>query len=551
MPDAAQDVLAPLQIPDNVKADAWDAYHAASSHMDLTPKLMAVKGLPDSAKADLWDAKLAEVKQTAATSGTQFTQQNSMPTAYGFTPSNIVKNVAQFGQGIASMAKDVLNPAMPLIQGKQGLLGPDTLLGKYGFQPAAAQAKRGQQEVAQGNLISGYTNQALARVPIIGPMLGTIGEQAGQGDIGGAATQVALNVAAQKAASKIGGLIKSTEPSTVGMRQGGVPATVERLVNRIPGSSAPLKAIYNQVADSWRSTVSEGVQKAAGITGEPSDPVGSLRAGSKAIETQAKVAYQPVNDYIKNNNSQLVATALKTIKAAGRQSGLTNEFYENPIAVMKEAIQTEFRKANQGGPEAIFHIKNAENLQTKFGQIMDNLPPEVKASQTAGDTLWAKKSAMKDIADTFDKSVEGLPPDKQPGGLAKLPQPIKAASLLENLKSEPRLRQAFGPNVADAIVQHTARLASAQAMQGGGGGIVGGLYGTSLLARAAASPFVGGAAIATIPAELGGLWALSKVLASPASHPFYANMLRATSLAEQDHWAKMAMTTAMQKQEKK
>jgi hypothetical protein len=152
---------------------------------------------------------------------------------------------------------------------------------------------------------------------------------------------------------------------------------------------------------------------------------------------------------------------------------------------------------------------------------------------------------MRDIADTFDKSVEGLPPSRQPSGLATAQQPIKAASLLENLKSEPRLRQAFGPDVADAIVQHTARLASAQGFQGGSG-LIGGLYGTSLLARA----FTGYGAT-TIPIELTGLYALSKVLATPAAHPFYANMLRATSLAEQDHWAKMAVTTAVQKQEKK
>lgn len=550
MPDAAQDILAPLQIPDSVKADAWDAYHAAGSHVDLTPKLMAVKGLPDSAKADLWDAKFAEVKQNIATSGQQFIKQNSMPEAYGFTPRNILKNVAQFGEGIVGLAKDVANPKVPIVQGQQGLLGPDTLLGKYGYQPAAAQRKLGQQEVAQGNKIPGYVNQALSEVPFVGPMIGAIGEQAGRGDIGGAATQTALNIGAQKAASAIGGPAESTEPSTMGMRQGGAVAAVEKLANRIPVASSPLKSRYMQVADSFRATVQDAVQKTAGIKVDATDPVGALNAGSDALKAQSRALYKPVDDYIKTNNIDMVNRVVQALSADPEVlSKLPAQVYDHPINGIKQAIdmlQQKGASAMNARPlDAHSYFQRATEMQGVLDQITQSLPPDLKQSYDSAQVLYGKHAAMKDIADTFDKAVEGLPPSKQPTGIAKGQQPIKATSLLENLKSEPRLRQAFGPDLANALVEHTARLASAQGFQGGSG-LIGGLYGTSLLARA----FTGYGAT-TIPIELGGLYALSKVLATPAAHPFYANMLRATSLAEQDYWARQAVATAMKNQGKK
>lgn len=335
----------------------------------------------------------------------------------------------------------------------------------------------------------------------------------------------------------------TAEPSTVGMRQGGTAGAVEKIANRIPVASAPLKKVYAQVADNFRSTVNDAVEQASGIKGDSSDPVGTLNSGSQALKAQSKPLYKAVDDYIKTNNVGMVNQVVQSLAAdPDILRNMPTEVYEHPINGIKQAIdalQQKGRSALSSRPiDAHSYFSRAQDMQGVLDQVTQGLPSDIKASYDQAQSLYAKHAAMKDIADTFDKSVEGLPPSKQPSGLAKTQQAIKGSSLLENLKSEPRLRQAFGSDVADAIVQHSARLSSAQSLQGGSS-LIGGLYGTSILVRA-----VGGVGMSTIPGELGGIYLLSKVLASPASHPFYANMLRATTLAEQDFWAKQALAKA-------
>jgi hypothetical protein len=58
MPDL-EGLLKSAPIPDSVRADAWDAYHAAAGPQDLAAR-MAKLPLPNSVKADLWDQKNVE-----------------------------------------------------------------------------------------------------------------------------------------------------------------------------------------------------------------------------------------------------------------------------------------------------------------------------------------------------------------------------------------------------------------------------------------------------------------------------------------------------------
>lgn len=64
MPDA-QSILTPLQVPQAVKADAWDAVNSATNADDLTARLQKLT-LPQSTKADLWDAGQARFKTGTA-----------------------------------------------------------------------------------------------------------------------------------------------------------------------------------------------------------------------------------------------------------------------------------------------------------------------------------------------------------------------------------------------------------------------------------------------------------------------------------------------------
>jgi hypothetical protein len=86
MPDAYS-ILAPLKIPESVKADAWDAANGATSADELTSKLKKLP-LTDQVRADLWDSAQERLSRAQMTFG-------------GF-----VKNAGSSG---ANLAKNVLS----------------------------------------------------------------------------------------------------------------------------------------------------------------------------------------------------------------------------------------------------------------------------------------------------------------------------------------------------------------------------------------------------------------------------------------------------------
>jgi len=81
MGDKAQDILNPVQVDDNTKALAWDAFHGSKNEDELATKLGSMS-LPDSVKADLWDAKRQQGIHTVI-GVPQPTQPSSAPSSWG------------------------------------------------------------------------------------------------------------------------------------------------------------------------------------------------------------------------------------------------------------------------------------------------------------------------------------------------------------------------------------------------------------------------------------------------------------------------------------
>lgn len=54
--DQAQMILAPLQVDNSLKADAWEAFNKSASENELGVRLQSIN-LPQQTKADLWEAK--------------------------------------------------------------------------------------------------------------------------------------------------------------------------------------------------------------------------------------------------------------------------------------------------------------------------------------------------------------------------------------------------------------------------------------------------------------------------------------------------------------
>jgi hypothetical protein len=177
MAEDIQSILTAAPIPQSVKADAWDAYHAATSADDLAARVNRLP-LPKSIKADLWDAKSRETAPVApvpsagaasqADSGihpldaTLNTIKNWWDTVHEGSPLNLY-NV---GKGLAGLATGETEKAMGATTGALW-----------------AKAKAAFDAKDYGGAAVHTLNYLLS--PIIGDSLDRAGEKFARGDISG------------------------------------------------------------------------------------------------------------------------------------------------------------------------------------------------------------------------------------------------------------------------------------------------------------------------------------------------------------------------------
>lgn len=509
----------------------------------LNPLVDKIRAKYPGAYDDLSDAELTtkilakypqygDLAQPYSKPPTDITKVPSYQGNYGASAGNVLKNIGQFVKGAAGVTKDVLDPRVPLVEGQ------NSLLNKYVVQPAQQQFATGQQE---GGAL-GTTNKFLAQnVPVAGPMIGALAEQVNRGDIGGAATQGALTALLSRGPKDVP---EGAEDGTIGMAKGGTPASIERLANRLPVVSGPLKKAYGSVSDAFNSSVTDAVKKASGASVNPNDLAGSLGNGVKSLDVKAKSLYKPVDDYVAQNSSGLVSKVVQSVSAdPDILRDLPKETYDNPITGLKmfrDKLSAKGDSLQRGGKglEANTYYEQARNVQQIVDGVTNTLPANVRTQYQQAQATYARARAMEDIQGVFSKATPGLPTSKQSPATFKRPQTVEAGKLVENLKNEPRLSQAFDPDTAQAIVQHADRLGVAQQLKGSSNAIGGMMLGTGMLLQA----FTGN--IAHIGPELGGMWLLSKVLATPQAIPLYRNMLRAQAVSEQQFWARQAVAKA-------
>jgi hypothetical protein len=169
---------------------------------------------------------------------TKFEQDRpQIPENYGFTPGNVLKNAYQGAKELAgSTAKGAYDLAFgeanpetgQLEHGVGGLVGLNTkgefaplqrasALGKeYITDPARAEIEKAKEENAQGHTLGAIGHGAAAAVPVLGPWASSLGEQAGTGDVGGAAGKVAGQVGLGELAAKAPGIAKAGLKATGG-----------------------------------------------------------------------------------------------------------------------------------------------------------------------------------------------------------------------------------------------------------------------------------------------------------------------------------------------
>jgi DdrB-like nuclease len=197
MPDP-QKILEPLKIPDNVKADAFDAFHSASSADDLASKLKKLP-LAENVKADLWDAKNAEGVAIAAPA--------APPAAGGFfhNAGQLIGGVVDAVNPLPAIQRYAIQPALDVARSihdgdGSGFLGAVQRLNvgnAMGADIAESQVGQGKQAVdlaRQGRYTEAAGHGAAALLPVLGPAAAQAGETIGGGLESGNTGQVLRGV---------------------------------------------------------------------------------------------------------------------------------------------------------------------------------------------------------------------------------------------------------------------------------------------------------------------------------------------------------------------
>jgi hypothetical protein len=258
MPDV-ESILRSTAVPDSVKADAWDAYHAATSVDDLATRL---KKLPitDAARADLWDAKHAEApnatepatpKPAAKGIGEQIGDFVSH-TASGLNPVNII-----------SGAKDLVNAALTA--------SPAQTAKNLNLDSSAAQ-KKIVDAVKSGKYVEA-ARHLVGLLPIVGPQLDQMGDDAQAGNVGAAlgdATAFSALTAGAPTIAK-GGRAVARGAKTAGSAVAEVAADIP--VKDIVGMVSPRAAHAANVVAATGPIITKLRQNIAKRTGAPARDV--------------------------------------------------------------------------------------------------------------------------------------------------------------------------------------------------------------------------------------------------------------------------------------
>lgn len=106
--DPVAGVLAKAPAGTSSRADAWDAFHAATDENDLASRLNSID-LPDSVKADLWDLKATG--RTKPVSAEDFSGPRGWPATLGDVMVGAVKGLGSSAIDLGKMAYGSVNPA--------------------------------------------------------------------------------------------------------------------------------------------------------------------------------------------------------------------------------------------------------------------------------------------------------------------------------------------------------------------------------------------------------------------------------------------------------
>lgn len=342
MPEPIEQFLRSLNTSDRARAAAWDAVYAVE---DDTQAEQVLRQLPfsDEVRATLWDARKGMAPPPPA------------PAAPPEAPPGAVSR-------FVSNAAERLNPVTMVRGLAQAVANPiDTVTGLVRAQ--GEQFGKARDAFGQGRLSEAVGHGAAGMLPVLGPMAADIGEQAGRGDVAGAAGALTGVLAPMAAARPVAAAAqRAARP---------LQQTAQRQVVQALG---PTKERFKAIAE---RRAPEVLRRGLG---------GSRESLQAQAATRARAAGQQIDELLTREggrtlNPQAVIDALEQAKA---------EFQDVRRVSFAEAAKSGLRRSPgarvvNGMVEipVVFEPRAVAQL-TDLQRILRELGPEARVDQIVG-----------------------------------------------------------------------------------------------------------------------------------------------------------------------
>lgn len=366
---------------------------------------------------------------------TKFEEGKQIKENYGFTPGNMLSNAYEGAKGtlgaVAGAGYDALLGEGKDEQGEEhhglgGLIGLDykgnynptardlMLAHKYVIDPASSELGKAKEEAGQGHYLGAIGHVGAAALPVLGPVASQIGEQAGTGDIGGAASQVAGGIAAGEALPHVGKVadvadkvVRGTPLTDAGKLEA---AKNQAMVVKKPSMN---ETEYSNKVTAALPDLQKAAQDNAGKVKTPRDAVGAINGRIAQIEAPISDHLAQLGDVPENqvptdlvNHSVMSAVDAELAKKPGM-------FTPEEILKAKTTVQKFL------GDQPTKSLTELENNRKRFNQESQDYYSSKPADKRAMDASEATAVAQRAAGDAIRDLNYGPDDGSSPGLLEK------------------------------------------------------------------------------------------------------------------------------------
>lgn len=231
-------------------------------------------------------AKIDTLVKMQMSQPTQFEKDSIPEQWYGFLPSHLyqqaVEGVKQLASGTYGLGKDVLSKQPLATTAQKDVLAPL----EDEMQKSVDLWKQGRHTEAAGHYIASY-------IPFLGPWAASLGEQAGKGDIGGAAAKAAAQYGAGRLSTEAVKKIPSLPGDAIRFATGASKAATERAGITAAEKQATDTAAHQQkvsdIANENRSSI-------AGARQAHEEKVGNIETENQRIKDEHARTVKNIRD---------------------------------------------------------------------------------------------------------------------------------------------------------------------------------------------------------------------------------------------------------------